>query len=195
MERRFLGVVFLLLSVGFLAAQEPLRFSRTQVYDPFYDVEVELADGEVIVLTAAAFHNMEDQFKYFFWIRRGTGTGVVTYALELNRIREILFTDVYGTPENDFTPASLTLTNGQNYDVFMDTLGYLGGFDPAFGSYARIFLHYNLIRRITFKQDGSYQLCPHCGTVFYATGLLECPFDETPLMPDENSLRQNQLTE
>ena len=195
MLRRIIATGFFLLSFPFLTAQEPVSFGRERTYDPFYDVQMELADGEIINLTAAAFHNMEDQFKYFFWIRRGTETGVVTYPLELNRIKEIIFTDLYGTPENDFTPAEMTLTNGQSYKVFVDTLGYMGGFDPAFGSFARVFMHYNLVKRITFNQDGSYLLCPHCGTVYYSSGLKECPFDKTLLVPDDNSLGQNKLAE
>ncbi|MDC7224371.1 MAG: hypothetical protein PQJ60_11565 [Spirochaetales bacterium] len=179
--------LLLLLAAGALSAQEPVIFSREQTYDPFYDLEAELADGQIIRLTAAAFHTMEDEYKYFFWMRRGTETGVVTYALELNRIKEILFTDVYGTPENDFTPARITLTDGSSYDIYLDTLGYLGGFDPAFGSYARLFMHYNRIKRITFLQDGSYFICPHCGTVYYSKEITQCPFDKTPLLPAETN--------
>ncbi|MDC7219574.1 MAG: hypothetical protein PQJ59_06505 [Spirochaetales bacterium] len=185
--KRYAIAGFLLLFSSLVWTQERVIFSREQSYDPFYDMEVELADGEVISLTAAAFHTMEDEQKYFFWIRRGTETGVVTYALELNRIKEIQFTDLYGKPENDYTPARITLTNGESYDIFMDTLGYLGGFDAAFGSYGRLFMHYNLVKRITFRQDGSYFLCPHCGTVYYTTGLEKCPFDNTTLIPAEGN--------
>jgi hypothetical protein len=196
-------LLLLFILVPFASAQDPVVFSQEQSYDPFYDVEVELSDGEVISLTSVAFHTMEDELKYFLWIRRGTETGVVTYALELNRIETILFTDVYGQPENDYTPAYITLTNGQSYDIYVDTLGYLGGFDPDFGSYARLYLNYNLVKRISFRQDGSYYLCPHCGTVFYSTDNDVCPFDKTPLVPAQGNpepilelpLTDNPLTE
>ena len=184
MKRLLISLTLCLASGIFLSSQEAVSFGRQQTYDPFYDAEVELADGTRITLTASSFHTMEDEQKFFFWIRRGTETGVVTYAMELNRIREVEFTDVYGKPENGFTPARLTLTNGSVYDVFMDTLGYMGGFDPDFGSYARLFLHYNLVRSIRFRQDGSYRLCPHCGTVFYSSEVEVCPFDKTPLIEE-----------
>lgn len=177
-------ILLLLLTAGMIYSQDRVSFGREQTYDPFYDMEAELATGEIIELTAAAFHTMEDEIKYFFWVRRGTESGVVTYALELNRIKEIRFTDIYGHPDNDFTPAEIELTNGQSYDVFIDTLGYLGGYDESFGSYARLFMHYNLVKRITLKQDGTYKLCPQCGTVFYSDTEV-CPFDKTPLTPQE----------
>jgi hypothetical protein len=185
MRKQIPCLFIFLFTLSTLWGQSVVRFGREQVYDPFYDMEVELADGDIINLTAAAFHNIEDEEKYFFWIRRGTESGIVTYALELNRIKEIRFTDVYGKPENDYTPATLVLTNGQSYEIFMDTLGYLGGFDEAFGSYGRIFMHYNLVKRITLKQDGTYRLCPHCGTVFYSESVVVCPFDKTPLTDQE----------
>lgn len=165
-----------------MAGQEKLSFPGDREFDPFYDIQVEMADGTLVDLTAAAFHDIEDRMKYFLWIRRGTDSGIVTYALELNRIRSITFTDLYGSPDYGFTPAELELTNGSSYEVFVDTNGYLGGFDREFGSYARVFLHYNLVSRITMKQDGSYRLCPHCGTVFYAGEIDVCPFDKTPLI-------------
>lgn len=170
-----------------LVSQESVKFIGDIVYDPFYDMEAELSDGTVIHLTGAAFHTMEDEIKYFFWVRRGTTSGIVTYPLELHRIKEIIFTDTYGDPENDYTPALIELTDGNKYDVFIDTLGYLGGFDQDFGSYGRLFMHYNLIEKITLFQDGSYLVCPHCGTVYYTEEEI-CPFDKTPLNPEEPSL-------
>ncbi len=195
MKRNLPFLFLFLISLASLRAQDALNFGRERIYDPFYDAVVELADGTQIDLTASSFHNMEDEQKYFFWIRRGTETGVVTYALELNRIREVEFTDVFGTPDNDFTPARITLTNGNTYDIFMDTLGYMGGFDPDFGSYARLFLHYNLVKSIRFKQDGTYRLCPHCGTVFYSAEAEVCPFDKTPLVGRDGVLAENPLGE
>jgi len=173
-------LLFLLIIPLFLNAQERQIFSDT-VYDPFFSITVEDSLGTVYRMNAAAYYNLQDEKKYFLWVRRGTEMGIVTYSLELDRIASIEFTAPYGNPDENYTPALLELTDGSSFEVFVGTVGYFGGYDEAFGSRGRLYLNYNQVHRIEFHHDGSYQRCPYCGTVYFDQGRDVCPFDGSPL--------------
>ncbi|MDA3852519.1 MAG: hypothetical protein PF447_14795 [Spirochaetaceae bacterium] len=177
-------VLFLFLITLLLHSQERKVFGET-VYDPFFSLTLIDSQGSEYRLNAAAFFNLEEQRKYFFWVRRGTEMGIITYALELDRVARIDFTGPYGSPNENYTPASLTLTDGQVFDVYLGTAGYLGGYDEDFGSYGRVFLNYNQVKSIEFHHQGRYSRCPYCGTVYFDKDRTECPFDGFELVTAE----------
>lgn len=171
--------LFLLIPF-FLQAQERQVFSET-VYDPFFSISVEDSMGDLYRMNGTAFYNLQDEKKYFLWVRRGTEMGIVTYSLELDRIVSIEFTAPYGTPDDNYTPAVLELSDGSSFEVFVGTSGYFGGYDQDFGSRGRLYLTYNQIHKIEFNHKGSYSRCSYCGTVFFDEGREICPFDGTAL--------------
>lgn len=169
----FITLLFIALP---LAAQRRVVF-QDSLYDPFYSLTLVDSAGDSYELHGSAFYDLEDQEKFFLWVRRGTAMGIVTYTLELDRIAEIEFTGPYGSPDEYYTPAVIRLVDGSEHDVYVGTAGYLGGFDPSFGSYGKIYLNYNMVQSIVFHHQGEYQRCPHCGTIFFDDERTSCPFD------------------
>ena len=93
-------------------------------------------------------------------------------------------------PVPSFTPALLTLTDvdeatGENVrqTVYVQTDGFLGGIDEEFGTYGLLWLQHDGVERLEFRQDGTYERCPLCGSIFFDDRHETCPFDGTPLVP------------
>ncbi len=175
--------VFLFCLILPLAAQEGISFPGNLEYDPFYTVSVEDSDGNIYSLNDASYLSPEGDRKYFVWFRRGTDRGLAEYPLDLFKITSFELTGNYEAPPDGYTPCRVELSSGEAFDGFLDTTGYLGGMDPEFGVYARIYLQYNGVKKVTFLHDGTYLRCPFCGALFYDDGVTECPFDRTPLVP------------
>jgi len=185
MNRTTLICLFLLLSFFFMEAQQRQVFDDAE-YDPFFSLTLVDSQDDSYRLNGAAFYNLQDQKKYFLWVRRGTTMGIVTYSLALDRIASLEFSGPYGNPDEDYTPATMTLTDGSSFEVFVGTSGYLGGYDEVFGSFGRVYLNYNQVKSITFHHDGTYSRCPYCGTIFFDQEREICPFDQFELVAGNN---------
>ncbi|MBF9017039.1 MULTISPECIES: hypothetical protein [unclassified Oceanispirochaeta] len=173
--------VFLLCLILPLTAQERVSFPGNLEYDPFYAVQVEDSDGNNYTLNNASYLSPEGENKYFVWFRRGTDRGLAEYPLDLYKVSRFELTGNYEVYPDGYTPCRVELSSGDSFDGFLDTSGYLGGMDPDFGVYARIYLQYNGVKSVEFLHDGTYMRCPFCGALFYDDGIIECPFDRTPL--------------
>ncbi|MDC7233241.1 MAG: hypothetical protein PQJ58_08405 [Spirochaetales bacterium] len=173
--------VFLFILLLPAAAQDRISFPGNLVYDPFYAVEVQDSDGNLYTLNNASYISPEGENKYFVWFRRGTDRGLAEYPLDLFKVSRFELTGNYEVYPDGYTPCTIEFSSGDSFEGFLDTTGYLGGMDPEFGVYARIYLQYNGVRSVRFLHDGTYQRCPFCGALFYDEGLTECPFDKTLL--------------
>ncbi|KGM42750.1 hypothetical protein JY97_11795 [Alkalispirochaeta odontotermitis] len=88
-------------------------------------------------------------------------------------------------PIPSFTPARITLTNGEVQAVFIKTDGFLGGIDEEFGTYGMYWLQNDEVERIVFEHSGSFARCPECGALFYDDRSQICPFDGATLVPSK----------
>lgn len=165
-----------------VSAQDKVSFPDNLVYDPFYAVQVEDSDGNYYLLNDASYLSLEGERKYFVWFRRGTSRGLAEYPLDLFKIKRFELTGNYEVYPDGYTPCRVVLSSGDSFEGFLDTTGYLGGMDPEFGVYARIYLQYNGVKSVEFLHDGSYMRCPFCEALFYEEGLTVCPFDKTVLV-------------
>ena len=179
--------LMLISSVFF--SSERISFPGNIAYDPFYTaVIIDNDDTEYLVTNCSFISNadIKSEHKYFFWIRRGTDSGIASYTLDFNKIKSISFTGHYEDGPEGYTPAEIVLTNDKTFPVFVNTEGYLDGIDNDFGTYVRIYMNYNLIKSVTFQHNGSYKICPFCKAVYYDDTLTVCPFDGTILQNQNN---------
>jgi hypothetical protein len=181
--RAVLPVFLLCLVLPFVSGQEKISFPGNLKYDPFYSVQVTDSDGNLYSLHNASYLNTEGERKYFVWFRRGTDRGLAEYPLDLFKIASLELTGGYEVYPDGYTPCRVVLVSGSSYEGFLDTTGYLGGMDDEFGTFARIYLQYNGIKSVVFLQDGTYKRCPFCGALYYENDSTLCPFDKTPLTP------------
>jgi hypothetical protein len=175
--------LFFLCMILPLSAQEKISFPGNLKYDPFYAVQMTDSDGSQYTLHNASCINPEGEIKYFAWFRRGTDKGLAEYPLDLYKVLSFELTGNYEVYPDGYTPCRVTLSSGTSFDGFLDTTGYMGGVDEEFGTYVRIYLQYNGIKSISFLHYGTYIRCPLCGDLFYNQTLADCPFDKTPLIP------------
>ncbi|OQY35272.1 MAG: hypothetical protein B6241_01910 [Spirochaetaceae bacterium 4572_59] len=172
-----------------LAGQDIVSFSDGLEYDPFYGMLITDSEGSVYTISNGFYQNSEGELKYFVWFRRGTDQGLAEYPLDLYKIRRLTLTGDYEIPPDGYTPCEVELTSGNSFEGFLDTSGYLAGMDEDFGSFVRIYLQYNGVKSIEFLHQGTYSRCPFCGALFYNRNYEICPFDETPLIPQNGSVK------
>ena len=181
--RKAAVLIFLACLTTGVVAQERISFPGSLSYDPFYAVLLTDSDGTSYKLMNVSYISPEGENKYFVWFRRGTDRGLAEYPLELKKIRRFELTGDYEVFPDGYTPCTVELTSGKSFEGFLDTSGYIGGVDEDFGLYARVYLQYNGVRAVEFLHDGTYKSCPFCGALFYNSDLEVCPFDQTPLVP------------
>lgn len=161
-------------------------FSQAFDYEPFFTVKVLDNEETEFFFSDMRYFDANKELKYFFWIRRGSDLGTATYQLDFKKIKNISFTGDYDSPIDQYTPAQITLTSGEIFEVLVNSSGYIGGIDKDFGVYGEIYMNYNIIQSIEFLHDGTYKECPFCGALFYESDLELCSFDGTELLDQHN---------
>ncbi|MBN2618300.1 MAG: hypothetical protein JXR64_08330 [Spirochaetales bacterium] len=181
--QKFLSLsVFLLFFVSLFSQEiedKKIIFNETE-YDPFFSAVVVDNEGEVFNITRVSFYDEFKDRKFFFWVRRNSAL----YALSFKNIKKITFTegDFADDRYKGYTRCTIDLISGENYSVYLKTTGYIEAFDETFASPVTFYLHYNLITSIEFVQNGEYQYCPFCGTIYFNNELDSCIYDKTPLV-------------
>ncbi|MDA3809850.1 MAG: hypothetical protein PF518_05900 [Spirochaetaceae bacterium] len=176
--KRFLFTFILLSSIFFLHGQ-------SLNYKPFFTVRIIDNENTEFVLSDMRYFDVNEELKYFFWIRRGSELGTASYQIDFKKIKSIVFISEYDNPIPNYTASQMTLTSGEVFDVLVNTTGSIGGMDNDFGIYSEIYMNYNIIQSIEFIHDGEYKKCPFCSALFYNKTYELCPFDKTELI-DQN---------
>lgn len=174
-------LLFALTSLLFSAEGGLKKLSfEEQVYDPFFAATIQDNEGEEFIITRMAFYDEFNDEKYFFWVRRNSGL----YNLSFKNIRSIKISedDLADERYKNFTRCTLELVTGESYTLYLKTTGHLEGWDEAFASPVSFYLHYNLIRSITFHHEGEYDICSFCSTIYFNKDIDRCIYDKTPLI-------------
>ncbi|MBN2656235.1 MAG: hypothetical protein JXR86_04185 [Spirochaetales bacterium] len=169
----------LLLIVFFITAA--ILSGQSIDYEPFFSVKILDNEETEFQFSNMRYFDANREPKYFFWIRRGSELGTATYQLDFKKIKKIVFQGDYDSPLEGYTPAGMTLTSGEVFDVQVNTSGYIGGIDRDFGVYGEVYMNYNIIQSIEFVHDGTYRQCTFCGAYFYDEEIESCPFDGSEL--------------
>jgi len=190
--------------IPYAAGSQSLRFSDNLSYNEYYSASVETQDGEVYTLIDMSVFDIQaagqpaaSESMYFFWVRRLSDSGAVTYPLFFREIASIEFQGPYGVslpapdrgqeenPVPAFTKGALTLIDGTRQTVHIKTDGFLGGIDENDDGYVLLWLAHDSISRIDFLHNGSPTQCSQCQAIYYDHRLGQCRFDNTPLIPVE----------
>lgn len=177
-------IIVLLLSISSLYGQQRVTFPDDITYDPFYAARITDNDNNEYVISNLRYLSLEsgvESNKSVIFVRRGTKLGVATYPLSLSKIKSIEFNADMSERLIHYIPAEIVLVNDVTFQGFVYSNGYLAGMDNVIGSYVKLYMNYNLLKKIVFIQDGTYKYCPKCGAIFYDSRADRCPFDKTRL--------------
>lgn len=174
-------VIFILII--FLAGSH--LFCQDYDYKPFFTVRIIDNEETEFLFSDMRYFDINNELKYFFWIRRGSELGTATYQIDFKKIKSLIFTGEYDSPIPEYTQVDMTLTSGEVFSVLINTSGKIGGIDNDFGIFGEIYMNYNIIKSIEFLHDGEFKTCPFCSAIFYNSEYTVCPFDKTPLV-DQN---------
>lgn len=172
------------ISITTLNAQQRVVFPDNITYDPFYAARITDSDDNEYLVSNMRYLSLEsgiESNKSVIFIRRGTKLGVATYPLSLSKIKTIEFNADISARLIHYIPAEITLVNDVTFQGFVYSNGYLAGMDNVLGTYVKLYMNYNLLKKIEFIQDGTYKYCPKCGAIFYDSREDRCPFDKTRL--------------
>jgi len=191
-------IALLAFLIPFSAHTQSLRFSDNLRYNEYYSTTIETQNGAVYTLIDLSVLDIQaasqpasstPESMYFFWVRRLSDTGAVTYPLFFREIASIEFQGSQnGQQESlvpEFTEVSLTLIDGARQRVHIKTDCFLGGIDEDYNSYVLLWLAHDSITRLEFLHNGSPTTCSQCHAVYYDHRLRQCRFDDTPLIPVE----------
>lgn len=183
-RRTTVSILVLLLFTGTLYAQQRVVFPDDITYDPFYAARITDSDDNEYLVSNMRYLSLENGIesnKSVIFIRRGTKLGVATYPLSLSKIKSIEFNGSLSERLINYIPAEITLVNDIKFQGFVYSNGYLAGMDNVIGSYVKLYMNYNFLKKIVFIQDGTYKYCPKCGAIYYDSRANRCPFDKTKL--------------
>lgn len=176
---RFLLLLILFISPLLYGQEDRKIIFEERIYDPFFSGKIIDNEGNEFRVSRLNYIDEFGDRNYYFWVRRNSGL----YTLSFKNIKKIEISedDLSDLRYRRFTRTTLTLVNGESYDVYLKTAGTLEGVDEEFGSNLFFYLHYNLIRSIEFDNSGEYWFCPFCETIYFDERE-SCIYDKTPLI-------------
>ena len=201
MNRKILAACLLATIMLIPAGAQSVTFPDDITYDPYFSADIRDGAGNLFRVHNLSYRlpgeeadffvapNREDRAKYYFWITRGSDAGLATYALDFRKIQSIRFLPEDDSPEDvlpdggGYALSEFTLTDGSVFTGWLKTEGFLGGVDEDFGVRVSLNLGFGTLNTIDFRHTGTYSRCPFCGALFYDTESEACPFDTTPLLP------------